>query len=101
MERKLIWLVGFGAQGRVGAEFLRCLEERRFPISEIHLLASARSKGKKVTFKSKKVTVQELTENSFNGIDIAFFSAGGSISKKFAPIAAKAGAVVIDNSSAF
>src|SRR5207248_6093940 len=67
----------------------------------IRLLASARSKGKKVTFKGKKVTVQELVESSFKGVDIAFFRAGGSISKKFAPLAVRAGAVVVDNSSAF
>jgi len=90
-----------GATGAVGAEFLRCLKERRFPISNMCLLASARSKGKKLSFNGKKIVVQELKESSFQGIDIAFFSAGGSISKKFAPIAARAGAVVVDNSSAF
>jgi len=90
-----------GATGAVGVEFLRCLEQRRFPIASIRLLASARSRGKKMTFGSQEIEVEELTERSFDGIDIAFFSAGGSISKKFGPIAAKAGAVVIDNSSAF
>jgi aspartate-semialdehyde dehydrogenase len=90
-----------GATGAVGVEFLRCLEERRFPISELHLLASARSRGKKMAFEGRAVEVEELTEGSFANIDIAFFSAGGSISKKFGPIAAKAGAVVVDNSSAF
>ena len=90
-----------GATGAVGVEFLRCLEQRRFPMSSLRLLASARSKGKKMTFGGRDVEVEELTENSFAGVDIAFFSAGGSISKKFGPIAAKAGAVVIDNSSAF
>jgi len=90
-----------GATGAVGVEFLRCLEQRRFPIASIRLLASARSRGKKMTFGSQEIEVEELTEPSFDGIDIAFFSAGGSISKKFGPIAAKAGAVVIDNSSAF
>jgi aspartate-semialdehyde dehydrogenase len=90
-----------GATGAVGVEFLRCLEERNFPISELRLLASARSAGKTMRFRGRDVTVQELTENSFQDIDVAFFSAGGSISKKFGPIAAKAGAVVVDNSSAF
>jgi len=90
-----------GATGAVGVEFLRCLEHCKFPISEMRLLASARSAGKKMTFAGREVNVEELTENSFREIDIAFFSAGGSISKKFAPIAAKAGAVAVDNSSAF
>ena len=90
-----------GATGAVGVEFLRCLEERSFPISELRLLASARSAGKTMRFRGRDVTVQELTENSFKDVDVAFFSAGGSISKKFGPVAAKAGAVVVDNSSAF
>jgi len=90
-----------GATGAVGVEFLRCLEQRRFPMSTLHLLASARSKGKKMSYDGRDIEVEELTENSFTDVDIAFFSAGGSISKKFGPLAAKAGAVVIDNSSAF
>jgi aspartate-semialdehyde dehydrogenase len=90
-----------GATGAVGVEFLRCLEERNFPISELKLLASARSAGKTMPFRGREIKVEELTENSFKDIDVAFFSAGGSISKKFGPIAAKAGAVVVDNSSAF
>src|ERR1041385_1998699 len=90
-----------GAAGAVGVEFLRCLEQRRFPISTLRLLASARSKGKKMAYAGNDIEVEELTENSFADVDIAFFSAGGSISKKFGPLAAKAGAVVIDNSSAF
>jgi aspartate-semialdehyde dehydrogenase len=90
-----------GATGAVGVEFLECLEKRDFPISELRLLASARSKGKTMPFRGRGVVVEELTEDSFHGIDIAFFSAGGSISKKFGPIAAQAGAVVVDNSSAF
>src|SRR5882672_8240294 len=101
MSKKKYSVAIVGATGAVGAEFLRCLEKRRFPISDIRLLASARSKGKKIAYNGKKVTVQELTENSFQGVDIAFFSAGGSISKKFAPLAAREGAVVVDNSSAF
>ncbi|HSP70460.1 MAG TPA: aspartate-semialdehyde dehydrogenase [Bryobacteraceae bacterium] len=90
-----------GATGAVGVEFLRCLEQRRFPMASLRLLASARSKGKKMAYDGRDIEVEELTENSFAGVDIAFFSAGGSISKKFGPLAAKAGAVVIDNSSAF
>lgn len=90
-----------GATGAVGVEFLRCLEERNFPISELRLLASARSAGKTMPFRGREIKVEELTENSFKDIDVAFFSAGGSISKKFGPLAAKAGAVVVDNSSAF
>jgi len=90
-----------GATGAVGIEFLRCLEERSFPLGHLTLLASSRSKGKKIPFRKKEITVEELTETSFKGIDIAFFSAGGSISRKFAPLAAREGVVVIDNSSAF
>jgi aspartate-semialdehyde dehydrogenase len=90
-----------GATGAVGVEFLRLLEERHFPISKLLLLASARSAGKTMRFDGRDVLVEELTESSFANVDIAFFSAGGSISKKYAPIAARAGAVVVDNSSAF
>ena len=90
-----------GATGAVGVEFLRLLEDRKFPISELRLLASARSAGKTMRFQGRDVLVEELAEDSFANIDIAFFSAGGSISKKYAPIAAQAGAVVVDNSSAF
>jgi aspartate-semialdehyde dehydrogenase len=90
-----------GATGAVGVEFLRLLEERHFPIFELRLLASARSRGKTMRFQGRDIAVEELTENSFRDVDIAFFSAGGSISKKFAPIAVRAGAVVVDNSSAF
>ncbi|HYC05338.1 MAG TPA: aspartate-semialdehyde dehydrogenase [Azospirillaceae bacterium] len=90
-----------GATGAVGVELLKCLEQRNFPLSSLRLLASPRSAGKTMTFKGQETTVEALTEDSFQGVDIAFFSAGGSISKKFGPIAAKAGAVVIDNSSAF
>ena len=90
-----------GATGAVGVEFLRCLEQRRFPIASLRLLASARSRGKKMMFGGQEIEVEELTERSFEDVDIAFFSAGGSISKKFGPLAATAGAVVIDNSSAF
>jgi aspartate-semialdehyde dehydrogenase len=90
-----------GATGAVGVEFMKLLEERNFPLSSLKLLASARSAGKTMKFAGRDVAVEELTETSFRDTDIAFFSAGGSISKKFGPIAAKAGCVVVDNSSAF
>jgi aspartate-semialdehyde dehydrogenase len=90
-----------GATGAVGIEMIKTLEKRNFPVGKLTLLASARSTGKKLTFKGQTTTVQELTKDSFKGIDIALFSAGGSISKEFAPIAAKDGCVVVDNSSAF
>src|SRR5712671_131560 len=90
-----------GATGAVGIEMLKTLEKRNFPIGKLTLLASARSVGKKLIFREEEYTVAELTKNAFAGIDIALFSAGGSISKEFAPIAAQAGCVVIDNSSAF
>ena len=90
-----------GATGAVGVEMLECLEQRDFPIKELTLLASARSAGKKVTFRGEEITIKELTHDSFAGIDVALFSAGGGISKEFAPSAAAAGCVVIDNSSAF
>ncbi len=81
-----------GATGAVGVEMLRCLEQRNFPVGELTLLASARSAGKKLKFKGADVTVKELTADSFTGVDIALFSAGGGISKEFAPHAVKAGA---------
>ena len=90
-----------GATGAVGIEMIKTLEKRNFPAGKLTLLASARSVGKKLKYRGQDVTVQELTKDSFKGIDIALFSAGGGISKEFAPIAAKAGCVVIDNSSAF
>jgi aspartate-semialdehyde dehydrogenase len=80
---------------------IKTLEKRNFPVGKLTLLASARSVGKKLKFRGQDVTVRELTKDSFKGIDIALFSAGGGISKEFAPIAAKAGCVVVDNSSAF
>ncbi|ABW68024.1 aspartate-semialdehyde dehydrogenase [Desulfosudis oleivorans] len=87
-----------GATGVVGGQMLACLEERNFPIKSIKMLASSRSVGKKLRFKGEDVPVEELTEESFKDVDIAFFSAGGGPSKKFAPIAAQDGCVVIDNS---
>src|SRR3982074_2904619 len=90
-----------GATGAVGVELIRCLEERGFPVSELRLFASARSAGKTLSFRGPQLTVPALNEQSFNGVDSALFSAGGSTSKRFAPIAVRAGATVIDNSSAF
>lgn len=90
-----------GATGAVGIEMIKTLEKRNFPVGKLTLLASARSVGKKLKFRNQDIPVQELTKNSFAGVEIALFSAGGSISKEFAPIAAKAGCVVVDNSSAF
>ncbi len=90
-----------GATGAVGQEFMRVLEQRKFPFERITFLASSRSAGKPIEFMGKTYTVAELKEDSFKGVDLALFSAGGSISKKFAPLAAQAGAVVVDNSSAF
>ena len=89
-----------GATGAVGQEFLNLIEERNFPFAELKLLASKRSAGKKIQFMGKEYTVEEATDASFEGVDIALF-AGGAASKNFAPAAVKAGAVVIDNSSAF
>ena len=89
-----------GATGAVGQEFLNLIEERNFPFNELKLLASHRSAGKKIQFMGKEYTVEEATHDSFENVDIALF-AGGAASKTFAPSAVKAGAVVIDNSSAF
>src|SRR5215204_2042246 len=90
-----------GATGAVGIEMIKTLEKRNFPLERLTLLASARSVGKKLKFRGEELTVKELTKDALTGLDIALFSAGGSISKEFGPIAAKAGCVVIDNSSAF
>src|SRR6201986_170491 len=90
-----------GATGAVGVEMIKTLEKRRFPVGKLTLLASARSTGKTLPFQGKEHAITELTPDSFAGVDIALFSAGGSSSKEFAPVAAKAGCVVVDNSSAF
>jgi aspartate-semialdehyde dehydrogenase len=99
MKNPVIAIVG--ATGAVGAEFIGCLTARNFPVGKLKALASARSAGKTLDFRGEKIVVEELTDRSFDGVDIALFSAGGGISRKFAPIAVKAGAVVVDNSSAF
>ncbi|MEA3421981.1 MAG: aspartate-semialdehyde dehydrogenase, partial [Acidobacteriota bacterium] len=90
-----------GATGAVGNQMLTCLEERNFPVKSIKLLASRRSVGRKLRFRGDQIAVEELTENSFKGIDIALFSAGGTASTDFAPFAKKNGCVVVDNSSAW
>jgi aspartate-semialdehyde dehydrogenase len=91
-----------GATGMVGRTFLKILEERDFPINNLYLFSSAKSAGSKVEFKGSEYIVEELNENSFDrDIQIALFSAGGSVSEKYAPIAASKGVVVVDNSSAW
>ena len=90
-----------GATGLVGRQMLKTLEERDFPIKSLKLLASERSRGRTMTFKGETVPVEVLTETSFEGVDIALFSAGGGTSRKFAPCAARSGCVVVDNSSAW
>ncbi|MBU4176191.1 MAG: aspartate-semialdehyde dehydrogenase [Desulfobacteraceae bacterium] len=101
MSEKKFNVAVVGATGAVGNQMITCLEERNFPVKSIKLLASSRSVGRKLRFRGDLVEVEELNENSFRGVDIALFSAGGGISKKFAPVAAKDGCVVIDNSSAW
>ncbi len=90
-----------GVTGAVGAQFIATLDKRRFPVGKLKALASARSAGKTVDFRGQGLVIEELTERSFDGVDIALFSAGSGVSRRFSPIAAQAGAVVIDNSSAF
>jgi aspartate-semialdehyde dehydrogenase len=90
-----------GASGAVGQVMLEVLAERHFPVGELRLLASARSAGKELSFQGEKIAVQELREDSFRDLDLVLASAGGSVSKKFAPHAVEAGAVVVDNTSAF
>src|SRR5258708_5152126 len=90
-----------GVTGAFGAEFIATMDKRRFPVGKLKALASARSAGKTLAFRGREIVIEELTENSFEGVDIALFSAGSGVSTRFSPIAVKAGAVVIDNSSAF
>ncbi len=99
MSEKKLNIAVAGATGAVGNQMLTCLEERNFPVKSIKLLASRRSVGRKLRFRGDLLAVQELTEESFKGMDIALFSAGGTASKKYAPLAAKDGCVVVDNSS--
>src|SRR5438034_9212634 len=90
-----------GATGAVGQELLRVLERRNFPVASLRAISSARSAGKSVRFRDEPVSVQQLNEDSFEKIDVAFFSAGGEISRKYVPIACHAAAIVIDKSLVF
>jgi aspartate-semialdehyde dehydrogenase len=100
VKKKTVAIVG--ATGAVGREFVGCIETRGgIALKSLRLLASARSAGRKQTFRGEELTIEELKDESFDGVDIALFSAGSSISRRFVPIAVKAGAVVVDNSSAF
>lgn len=90
-----------GVTGAVGQEFLSVLSDRNFPYRSIKLLASKRSAGKEMTFEDRNYVIEELNNDSFDGVDIALFSAGGSISKQFGPLAVEKGTIVVDNSSAF
>lgn len=100
MNKKSAYTVAVvGATGVVGTEMLSILEERKFPVGQVLPLASSRSAGGEVTFRGDAVKIKLLTKDSFQGVDIALFSAGGNVSKEYAPVAVKAGAVVIDNSS--
>jgi len=90
-----------GATGAVGNEMIRILEERRFPVGKLTLLASERSAGKELAFRGELLPVEVLSESSFQGVQIGLFSPGGSVSEKFAPVAARAGCIVIDNTSVF
>jgi aspartate-semialdehyde dehydrogenase len=90
-----------GATGAVGNEMIATLEQRNFPVKKLKLLASSRSVGKTISFKGEELPIEELTEHSFKGVDIGLFSPGGSVSLKYAPIAAASGCVVVDNTSAF
>ena len=101
MAQKKINLAVAGATGAVGNQMIQCLEEADFPVRSVQLLASSRSAGRQLRFKGDLIDVKELKEDSFKGVDIALFSAGGGTSEKFAPFAAKDGCVVVDNSSAW
>ncbi|MDP4855827.1 MAG: aspartate-semialdehyde dehydrogenase, partial [Desulfobacterales bacterium] len=101
MAGKMVNVAVAGATGAVGNQMIRCLEERNFPVRSIKLLASKRSVGRELRFRGDLFPVEELTGESFAGLDVALFSAGGDTSLKFAPLAAEAGCVVVDNSSAW
>ncbi len=101
MTEKKVNLAVAGATGAVGNQMIRCLEEADFPVRSVRFLASSRSVGRMLRFKGESIAVEELKEDSFKGMDIALFSAGGGTSEKYAPYAAKDGCVVVDNSSAW
>jgi aspartate-semialdehyde dehydrogenase len=98
---KLFNVAVAGATGAVGNQMITCLEERDFPIKNLKLLATARSAGRKMRFKGEEIPVEELTDQSFKGVDIGIFSAGGATSERFSPVAAADGCVVVDNSAAW
>jgi aspartate-semialdehyde dehydrogenase len=98
---RLLNVAVIGATGAVGAELVACLERRNFPVRSLKLLASPRSAGRALPFRGREVRVEALTPESFEGVDVALFSAGASISRQYAPLAAAAGCRVVDNSSAF
>jgi len=100
-NREPLTVAVVGATGAVGVEILKCLEERSFPVKSLRLFASPRSAGKTLQFRNQQLVIEPLTQECFKGIDVALFSAGSGISKEFAPHAVAAGAVVVDNSSAF
>ncbi|MGB8717937.1 MAG: aspartate-semialdehyde dehydrogenase, partial [Desulfobacterales bacterium] len=101
MSGKQFHVAVAGATGAVGNQMIACLEERNFPVKSLKLLATRKSVGRKLAFHGEEIAVAELTEESFKGVDIALFSAGGGTSEKYAPAAAAAGCVVVDNSSAW
>ncbi len=101
MREKKLHVAVVGATGAVGQQIIETLQKRNFPVGKISLLSSSRSAGKQIEFNGETVTVQEAKPESFEGVDIALFSAGGSISKALAPEAVKRGAIVVDNTSAF
>ena len=101
MKKEKYHVAVVGATGAVGNEMVSTLEQRNFPVAGLKLLSSKRGAGTRIEFKGKYYTAEVLDENSFQGVDIGLFSAGGSVSEKFAPIAGKAGCVVIDNTSAW
>jgi aspartate-semialdehyde dehydrogenase len=98
---KLFKVAVAGATGAVGNQMIECLEERNFPLKTLKLLATAKSAGRTLRFAGQEIVVEELTETSFKGLDIAIFSAGGAASEKYAPFAAQDGCVVVDNSAAW
>lgn len=100
-NQKLFNVAVVGITGAVGQQVIRLLEERNFPVGELKLLASKRSAGNKIRFKDREITIEEATPESFTGVNIAFFSAGGDVSKDLIPHAVKSGAVCIDNTNAF
>ena len=101
MAQKSLNVAVVGATGAVGNQMITCLAEREFPLASLRLLASSRSAGRRLRFRGDDLPVEELTESSFKGIDVAIFSAGGGTSERFAPVAAESGCVVVDNSSAW